>query len=73
MAATLFRLTPEEALAGVTRNAARALGLQNEIGTLDVGKVADFAVWPIEHPAELSYWIGGLRPDSIIRNGRAHV
>jgi imidazolonepropionase len=73
MATTLFRLTPEEALAGVTRNGARALGLQDEIGTLDVGKAADFAVWPIEHPAELSYWIGGLRPDSIIRNGRAQA
>ena len=62
MACTLFRLTPEEALAGVTRNAARALGLQSETGTLEVGKAADYAVWPVEHPAELSYWLGGLAP-----------
>jgi imidazolonepropionase len=66
MACTLFGLTPEEALAGVTRNAARALGLSAETGTLDVGKAADYAVWPIEHPAELSYWIGGsISPSAI--------
>lgn len=58
MACTLFRLTPEEALAGMTREAARALGLQDEIGTLEVGKAADFAVWNIKSPAELSYWLG---------------
>ena len=58
MAATLFRLTPEEAFAGVTRNAARALGLGASHGTLEVGKVADFAVFAIERPAELSYRIG---------------
>ena len=69
MATTLFRLTPEEALAGVTRNAARALGLNAEVGSLDVGKAADAIVWPIEHPAELSYWMGGLKPDAIIRGG----
>jgi imidazolonepropionase len=62
MACTLFRLTPEETLAGVTRNAARALGLHAETGTLEIGKAADYAVWPVEHPAELSYWIGGLKP-----------
>lgn len=66
MACTLFGLTPEETLAGVTRNAARALGLAAETGTLDVGKAADYAVWPIEHPAELSYWIGGsIAPSAI--------
>ncbi len=58
MACTLFRLTPEEALAGVTREAARALGAQNLLGTLEAGKRADFAVWDIEHPAELSYNVG---------------
>lgn len=58
MAATLFRLTPEEALAGVTRNAALALGLGREIGTIEPGKRAELAVWNIEHPAELSYRIG---------------
>jgi imidazolonepropionase len=65
MACTLFGLTPEEALGGVTRNAARALGLQDETGTLEVGKAADYAVWPIGHPAELSYWIGSLNPSAI--------
>ena len=58
MASTLFRLTPEEALAGVTRNAARALGLQDEIGTIEFGKRAELAVWDVEHPAELAYRIG---------------
>ncbi len=58
MACTLFCLTPEEALAGMTREAARALGLLDEIGTLQIGKAADFAVWDIAHPAELSYWLG---------------
>jgi imidazolonepropionase len=58
MACTLFRLTPEEALAGMTREGARALGLLDEIGTLEVGKAADFAVWDVKHPAELSYWLG---------------
>ncbi len=58
MACTLFRLTPEEALAGATREAARALGLQDEIGTLEIGKSADLAIWNISHPAELSYWLG---------------
>jgi imidazolonepropionase len=58
MGCTLFRLTPEEALAGVTRIAARALGLASDRGTLEVGKRADFALWDIGHPAELSYWCG---------------
>ena len=58
MAATLFRLTPEEALAGVTRNAARALGLGVETGTLEAGKWCDLAVWDIERPAELAYRMG---------------
>jgi len=58
MACTLFRLTPEEALAGMTRNAARALGLGGEIGTLEVGKAADLAFWRIDEPAELAYWMG---------------
>ena len=62
MACTLFGLTPEEALAGVTRNAAIALGLAHQTGTLNVGKAADYAIWPIEHPAELCYWIGALKP-----------
>ena len=67
MASTLFRMTPEEVLKGVTVNAARALGLHADRGTLEAGKRADIAIWPIEHPAELSYWLGGLRPETVIR------
>ncbi len=58
MACTLFRLTPEEALAGITREGARALGLLDEIGTLETGKAADLAIWDINSPADLSYWLG---------------
>jgi len=58
MACTLFRLTPEEALRGVTANAARALGLADR-GTLAVGQRADLVVWHARQPAELCYWIGG--------------
>jgi imidazolonepropionase len=58
MACTLFRLTPEEALRGVTAHAARALGLGATHGTLEAGKQADFAVWDVEHPNELAYWFG---------------
>jgi imidazolonepropionase len=58
MACTLFRLTPAEALAGVTREAARALGLERETGTLEVGKTADFTLWDIERPASLAYQVG---------------
>lgn len=58
MACTLFRMTPQEALAGVTCQAARALGLQNETGTLSVGKWADFALWQIDRPGDLAYAIG---------------
>jgi imidazolonepropionase len=58
MACTLWRLTPQEALAGVTKHAARALGLHREIGSLEVGKRADFALWRIARPADLAYAIG---------------
>lgn len=58
LACVQFRLTPEEALAGATRNGARALGLADEIGTLEAGKAADLAVWDIDRPAELAYWLG---------------
>ena len=57
MACTLFRMTPEEALAGVTRNAAKALGL-SDCGTIAFGQQADLAVWDVSHPAELAYRIG---------------
>jgi imidazolonepropionase len=58
MACTLFRLTPAEALAGVTRNAARALGLAGEIGRLAPGQRADLALWDIARPADLAYAFG---------------
>ncbi len=58
MACTLFGLTPEEALSGATRHAARALGASDDIGTLEVGKRADLALWRIERPAELCYGLG---------------
>ena len=58
MAATLFRMTVVECLAGVTRNGAKALGLQHEVGTLEPGKACDLAVWNIEQPAELVYRMG---------------
>lgn len=58
MAATLFRLTVDECLAGVTREAARALGLLSEAGTLEAGKRCDLAIWDIERPAELVYRMG---------------
>lgn len=68
MACTLFRMTPEEALRGATVNAARALGLVDR-GVLAVGKRADFVVWDLEHPAELSYWIGGDLARRVIVGG----
>ena len=58
MAATLFGLTVDECLIGATRNAARALGLAGETGTLEAGKWADLAIWDIERPAELVYRLG---------------
>ncbi len=54
----LFGLTPEECLAGVTREAARALGLADDRGTLEVGKRADIAIWDVDHPRDLAYWMG---------------
>lgn len=65
---TLFRLTPEETLAGVTRHAAKALGLDDR-GMLAAGQRADFCLWPIKQPAELSYWFGGLKPTWTVRGG----
>ena len=59
MAATLFGLTVTECLRGMTVNAAYALGLGDQIGTLTPGQRADLAIWSIEKPAELIYWIGG--------------
>ena len=69
MATRLFGLTAEEALLGVTREAARALGLQGERGTLSRGAAADFVVWNIGSPAELSYWIGFNPRRTVVRAG----
>lgn len=69
MACTLFDLTPEEALAGATRHAARALGRSDRIGTLEVGKDADFVLWDIDHPAELAYGLGVNPCHAVVRHG----
>ncbi|HEY6894428.1 MAG TPA: imidazolonepropionase, partial [Rhodanobacteraceae bacterium] len=69
MACTLFRMTPRDALAGVTRHAARALGLFDR-GTLAVGQRADVALWDIDEPAELAYRIGGEACAGVIFEGR---
>jgi imidazolonepropionase len=69
MACTMFGLTPEEALAGMTVNAARALGLESEIGTIAPRRAADLAVWRIDSPAELAYWIGLPGPERRIFAG----
>lgn len=69
MACTLFRMTPEEALAGVTQHAATALGLGDSHGSLEPGKVADFVAWNIDRPADLTYWLGGDLDKRVVRNG----
>jgi imidazolonepropionase len=69
MACTLFGLTPEEALAGMTRNAAKALALEEEVGTVTAGKSADLCVWRVSRPAELAYWIGHPGPEKRIVAG----
>ncbi len=69
MGCTLFRLTPEEALRGVTVNGARALGLADR-GTLQAGQRADIAVWNLEHPNELSYWFGHNPCRRVIAGGQ---
>lgn len=70
MACTRFRLTPEEALAGVTREAAKALGLADELGTIEPGKRADLAIWQIDDLAELGYWMGGNPCVKTVKDGR---
>jgi imidazolonepropionase len=70
MACTLFKLTPSEALAGVTCNAAKALGLSSSKGQLRVGFDADIAVWNISQPAELCYQFGVNPLSGLIKNGQ---
>ncbi len=70
MACTLFGLTPAEALRGATQNAARALGLAADRGTLEVGKRADFALWDIDRPAELCYALGANPCAGVVYGGR---
>ncbi len=69
MACTLFRMTPQEALAGVTRHAAQALGLQDKVGSLEVGKQADLVCWQAHEPAELSYRMGGVKCQAVLFQG----
>ena len=70
LACTLFRFTPEEALAGLTIHGARALGMQASHGTLEKGKAADLALWDVESPAELAYAIGANPCAGVVRAGR---
>ncbi len=73
MACTLFRMTPSEALLGVTRHAARALGLADTHGTVELGKVADLCLWNVDHPAELAYAIGASPLRQRLHGGRDHA
>ncbi|MEO7601927.1 MAG: imidazolonepropionase [Sphingomicrobium sp.] len=70
MACTLFGLTPEEAIAGMTINAARALGLAHEVGSIEAGKAADLCVWRVSELSELGYWIGLPGPERRIFAGQ---
>ena len=69
MACTLFRMTPQEALAGVTIHAAKALGIEKTVGTLEPGKAADFALWETQRPGEIAYAIGGRPCRGVISGG----
>lgn len=70
MACTLFRLTPSEALAGCTRHAAQAVGLDNNLGMILPGMTADLILWPIDHPSTLAAGLTGHRPSLRIKNGK---
>lgn len=70
MGCTLFRLTPEEALAGLTLNAAKALGIEESVGSLVVGKQADFCLWDISTPAQLAYSYGVNPCKDVVKNGK---
>ena len=64
-----FGLTPEEALRGMTINAAKALGKSNSVGSLQIGKAADLTIWDVQQPSELAYWLGGNKAESVIKAG----
>jgi imidazolonepropionase len=70
MACTLFRLTVPEMLAGVTRHAARALGLADTHGTIGVGRGANFVLWNVQDVADLAYWMGSRPVVKVVRAGR---
>ncbi|WP_133408208.1 imidazolonepropionase [Parashewanella tropica] len=70
MACTLFKMTPEEALKGTTVNAAKALGIADKVGSIEVGKQADFCLWDIQSPAELSYSYGVNPCLQVVKNGQ---
>lgn len=70
MGCTLFRLTPEEALKGLTLNAAKALGIEDNVGSLVVGKQADFCLWDIVTPAQLAYSYGVNPCKDVVKNGK---
>ena len=72
MACTLFRMTPAEALLGVTRHAAKALDLLDSRGTVEIGKQADVCLWDVDHPAELSYAIGSSPLRARLQRGVQH-
>ena len=69
MACVLFGLSPEEALCGMTRNAAKVLGMSGDRGVLSAGSCADVVLWDINHPSELSYWIGSSPCDAVVQAG----
>jgi imidazolonepropionase len=70
LACTIFRLTPEEALAGMTVHGAKALGIDDDTGTLEAGKCADFVLWPVEHPAEIVAQVGMVSPALTVFDGK---
>ncbi len=70
MGCTLFGLTPEEALAGLTREAAGALGMQSQWGSIEAGKIANLALWDVDHPAQLAYALGANPHISQLKNGQ---
>ncbi|MDN5863642.1 MAG: imidazolonepropionase [Gammaproteobacteria bacterium] len=73
LASTLFRLTPEEALLGLTRHGAAALALEEKVGGLAVGRRADFTLWDIPGPEFFCYQLGGIQPHAVYIEGKAYV